>query len=59
MDGKELSVDEIKTLASLPSLETLRATILGLLTTTQRNILGVVQASQKSLIRIVNTKFNN
>jgi large subunit ribosomal protein L10 len=59
MDGKELSVDEIKTLASLPSMETLRATILGLLTTTQRNILGVVQASQKSLIRIVNTKFNN
>ena len=35
MDGKELSVDEIKTLASLPSMETLRATILGLLTTTQ------------------------
>ena len=58
MDGKELSVEEIKTLASLP-METLRATILGLLTTTQRNILGVVQASQSSLIRIINTKFNN
>ena len=37
MSGKELNTDEIKKLASLPSMENLRAQIIGLLSASQRS----------------------
>ena len=59
MSGKELSLNEIKHLASLPSMETLRANIVGLLSATQRGIVTTLQANQSNLIRVVNNKFKS
>ena len=59
MSGKELSLNEIKHLASLPSMETLRAKIVGLLSATQRGIVSTLQANQSNLIRVVNNKFKS
>ena len=59
MGEKELSIDDIKKLASLPSMETIRAKILGLLNSTQRNILFALQNTQSGLVRVLNTKFKN
>ena len=56
MGNQELSVDEIKKLASLPSMENLRAKILGLLSSQQRKIVFALQAKQSELVRILNTK---
>ena len=59
MSGKELGLDEIKQLASLPSMETLRAKIVGLLSAAQRSIVTTLQANQSNLIRVVNNKFKS
>ena len=59
MSGKELSLNEIKHLASLPSMETLRAKIVGLLSATQRGIATTLQANQSNLLRVVNNKFKS
>jgi len=59
MSGKELSLNEIKQLASLPSMETLRAKIVGLLSATQRGIVTTLQANQSNLLRVVNNKFKS
>ena len=59
MSGKELSLNEIKQLASLPSMETLRAKIVGLLSATQRGIVNTLQANQSNLLRVVNNKFKS
>ena len=59
MSGKELSLNDIKHLASLPSMETLRAKIVGLLSATQRGIVTTLQANQSNLIRVVNNKFKS
>ena len=59
MSGKELGLDEIKQLASLPSMETLRAKIVGLLSATQKGIVTTLQANQSNLIRVVNNKFKS
>ena len=56
MSGKELNIDEIKQLASLPSMENLRAMIVGLLSASQRSLVSVLQANQSSLIRLVTNK---
>ena len=56
MSGKELSIDEIKKLASLPSMETLRAKIVGLLSASQRSFVSTLQANQSNLIRLVTNK---
>ena len=53
MSGKELNIDEIKKLASLPSMENLRAKIIGLLLASQRSLMGALQANQSNLIRLV------
>ena len=53
MSGKELNIDEIKKLASLPSMESLRAKIIGLLSASQRSLMGALQANQSNLIRLV------
>ena len=59
MSCKELSLNEIKHLASLPSMETLRAKIVGLLSATQRGIVTTLQANQSNLLRVVNNKFKS
>ena len=59
MGDKELSVDDIKTLASLPSLEVLRAQLIGLLVSTQTSIVCALNATQSGLARIINTKYND
>ena len=57
MGEKELTVDEIKTLASLPSLEVIRAKLLSLLVSTQTNIACTLNATQSGLARLINTKY--
>ena len=52
MSGKELNIDEIRKLASLPSMEALRAKIVGLLSASQRSLLSTLQANQSNLIRL-------
>jgi len=56
MSGKELNIDEIKKLASLPSMETLRAKIVGLLSASQRSLMSAFQSNQSNLIRLVTNK---
>ncbi len=56
MSGKELNIDEIKKLASLPSMENLRAKIVGLLSASQRSLMSTLQANQSNLIRLVTNK---
>ena len=52
--NKELSVDEIKTLASLPSLDELRAKIVGLISSPLSNIVRIISEPQSSLTRLIN-----
>ena len=54
MDGKQLSVDELKMLASLPSLDELRAKILGVIAAPATKIACVVQAPAGQIARVVN-----
>ncbi len=56
MSGKELNIDEIKNLASLPSMDALRAKIVGLLLASQRSLVSIFQANQSNLIRLVTNK---
>ncbi len=57
MGNKELSVDEIKNLASLPSLEEIRAKIVGLLVSSQTNIVSILQKNQTNIVRVINEKY--
>ena len=57
MGQKELSVDEIKQLASLPSMDSLRAKIIGLLCAPQRNIVLALQGTQSNILRLINANF--
>ena len=56
MSGKELNIEEIKKLASLPSMDALRAKIVGLLLASQRSLVCTLQANQSNLIRLVINK---
>ena len=59
MGDKELSVEDIKNLADLPSMEEIRAKIVGLLVSAQRNLLSTLTASQSNIVRVINIKFNS
>ena len=50
--GKALNADGVKALAELPSLETLRAQLLGLIQTPATRIAGVLQAPGSQLARV-------
>jgi large subunit ribosomal protein L10 len=52
LDGKRLSVEEVKALASLPSLDELRARFVSLLQRPATNIVSVVVAPQSQLARV-------
>jgi len=53
---KKIDVDEIKSLASLPSLDELRAKIVGMISTPATRIAGVVQAPAGQIARVLNAK---
>ena len=59
MGDQELTVDEIEKLASLPSMETLRAMILGLLNSSQSKIVFALQSQQSNVVRLINANFKN
>jgi ribosomal protein L10 len=59
MGDKELSVEDIKKLASLPSMEEIRAKILGLLVSTQTNLVCALTGNQSNILRVINNKFRN
>ncbi len=52
LDGKVLSHKDIETLSKLPSLDELRAKILGVLTTPATRVAGVLQAPAGQLARV-------
>lgn len=53
MDGKLLSLDELKAIAALPSLDTLRMQLLGLMLAPHRHILGVLNATGRSMATVL------
>jgi large subunit ribosomal protein L10 len=54
--GKAIDSKEIATLATLPSLETLRAQLIGLLQAPARKILGVLQAPGGQIARLASAR---
>lgn len=53
LDGKVLSVDDIKALADLPSREVLLARLLGSLNAPASNFVGVLAAVPRSLVQVL------
>lgn len=58
MDKKELNVDEIKKLASLPSMEIIRTKILGLISSPLSNTLTILNEPSSKIVRLINSKNN-
>ena len=56
---EKLSPDEIKQLASLPSMEELRTKIVGLLSSIQTKIVFSLKDSQSKIVRVINSKPKN
>jgi large subunit ribosomal protein L10 len=56
MGDKELSIADINKLASLPSMEVIRAKILGLITSSMSNIVSVIQQPPSKIVRLINSK---
>lgn len=54
MGNKELGVDDIKKLASLPSMEAIRAKIVGLINSPLKNIVSILSEPPSKLVRILN-----
>ena len=59
LDGKGISLEEIKTLADLPSKEELRAKFLALLTGPMSQFLAVASAVPKGLLRVLDSHKEN
>ena len=53
LDGNLLSADQVKALASLPSLDELRAKIIGMLNTPAQRIASVLQAPGGQVARVI------
>ncbi|MEL6963925.1 MAG: 50S ribosomal protein L10 [Pseudomonadota bacterium] len=53
LDGNLLSADQVKSLASLPSLDELRAKLIGLLNTPAQRIASVLQAPAGQVARVI------
>lgn len=56
LDGKAVGTGEIATLATLPSLQELRAKLVGLLQAPAQKIVGVLQAPAGQLARVVEAR---
>ena len=59
MGDKELSVNDINNLASLPSMEEIRAKIIGLIVSTQSSLVSILQANQSNIVRVIKNKYEN
>lgn len=53
LDGQMLDLNQVKALAELPSLDVLRAQLVGLISTPATRIAGVVQAPAGQLARVI------
>lgn len=53
LDGKELSGDQLKALADLPSKEVLQAMLLGVLNAPARNLVSVLANVNRSLLNVL------
>ena len=54
MEGKGLSLDELKAIADLPSKDQLLAQIVGSLVSPHRGILGVLSGVPRQLVQVIN-----
>ena len=59
MGDKELSIEDIKNLASLPSMEEIRAKIVGLLVANQTKFVSILTTNQSNIVRVIKNKFEN
>ena len=59
MGTKELDIDEIKKLASLPSMETIRAKLVSLISSPLSNIVSLLNEPSKKIVRLINSKQQN
>ena len=58
IDGKTLSVDEVKQLASLPSLDELRGKLVGLIKSPSQKLASVAVAPANKLVNVLHAKAN-
>ncbi len=58
LDGSVVTEKEVKVLSTLPSLEILRAQLVGLLTAPLTNFLGTLQAVPEDCVRLLNAYKN-
>ena len=58
MGDKELDIEEIKKLASLPSMETIRTQIAGLISSPLSNIASILSEPSSQIVRLLNSKNN-
>ena len=58
LDGKTLSVDEVKQLALLPSLDELRGKLVGLIKSPSQKLASVAVAPANKLVNVLNAKAN-
>ena len=58
LDGKTLSVDEVKQLASLPSLDELRGKLVGLIKSPSQKLASVAVAPANKLVNVLHAKAN-
>ena len=58
LDGKTLSVDEVKQLALLPSLDELRGKLVGLIKSPSQKLASVAIAPAQKLVNVLNAKAN-
>ena len=56
LSSKSLSVDEIKELASLPSLDEIRSNLLGLLTATANKVIRTINEPPSRVARLMSMK---
>jgi large subunit ribosomal protein L10 len=56
MGDKELSISDIKKLASLPSMDVIRGMILGLITPSMSSIVSIIQQPPSKIVRLINSK---
>lgn len=56
LGGRLLSAEEVRALADLPSLDELRAKLVGLLTTPAARVVGVLQAPGSQLARVLQAR---
>ena len=58
LDGKTLSVDEVKQLASLPSLDELRGKLVGLIKSPSQKLASLAVAPANKLVNVLHAKAN-